>query len=767
MASTNYSHKKHIHEICILSFFIFSLIIFNSAQVFSQQKLWEDSFYGGVTTGGYSPDYQSGGTGKFEVNIEKGSTIKKAYLLVGRFGLAQPITFTMNDKQYKLDKNNMGTTQFQSRSYGGASAVHVIDVTKDITAETTEYTIVVPTQTGPSNRFNDFYLFIAYENKDLKKINAAIFLRNTDIVTKDKFKIALTNATKKNVDFGISLFCGYVCHMNGDGENITLNGDKLGQLGGHDDNGGYCGGPIGSFYYKDNKLVALQDDNADKDVKGSDALINAKTLLKDKCKSFELGFEADNTVYGNHETNAVWGVIVAYGTEECSLENVTLTEDKELCKGSSVKLTASGGTEYKWSTGDVTASIEVKPEITTTYYVTVTGAGCSEKDSVSVKIFNSDIANAGNDTTVCAGGSVTLKANGGSTYKWSTGENTQSILVKPRSATTYTVTVSFGSCSATDNVTVNVFDATFANAGNDTTVCGGGSVTLKATGGSTYMWSTGEKTQSIEVKPVTATTYTVTVSSGACSAKDNVTVNIGNAIFANAGADTIVCSGTTVNLTAKGGNKYVWSNGEKTQTVKVKPKSTTTYIVTVSSGSCSTTDNVTVTVKPIPGIDAASDVWIKPDSSAVINLKGPDGKYKWWPSGGLSCTECKSPTVSPDSTTTYYVTYTTQNGCTASDSVVIHSRESQAYYVTNPFTPNGDGKNDVFMISLRRGKLLDFSISDKDSKIVFKSTGDTYEWNGKYSDGTLAPDGVYIYILDYTDENGKSVQKSGAFKLIR
>lgn len=697
MSHLNILLKNRIKNKYVLFLFLFSFILFCSPDVFSQKKLWEDSFNGGVTTGGYSPDYQSGGSGKFEIKIEKESTIKKAFLLVGRFGMAPPITIKMNNIQYVLDKNNMGTPQFQSRTYGGASAVHVFDVTKDIDAETTEYTIEVPPQQGPSNRFNDFYLFIAYENKSLKKISAAIFLRNTDIVTKDKFKIDLTTATRKTADIGISLFCGYVCHMEGDGEYITLNGDNLGQIGGHDDNGAYCGGPIGSFYYKDNKLMGLQDDNADKGVNGSEALINAKSLLKDKCKSFEMGFEADSKVYGNHETNAIWGVIIAYGTDECSLENVIVTDDQETCKGTSVKLIANGGTKYKWSTGEEKAEISVVPEITTKYFVTVS-----------------------NET-----------------------------------------------CSITDSVTVIVFDASYADAGNDTTVCSGGSVTLKAEGGDTYAWSTGEKTQSISVKPETKTTYTVTISSGACSATDKVMVSISNATFANAGNDTIVCSGSSVTLNARGGSSYAWSNGEKTKTIKVKPRSTTTYIVTVSSGSCSATDNVTVTVKALPGIDAASDVYIMPDSSAVINLKGPDGKYKWWPAGGLSCTDCKSPTVSPDSTTKYYVMYTTVNGCTALDSVVIHSKENLAYYVTNPITPNGDGKNDVFMVSLRRGKLLDFTISDKESKIVFKSTGETYEWNGNYYDGTPAPSGTYIYTLDYTDEEGKPVQKSGVFKLIR
>jgi gliding motility-associated-like protein len=695
--------KKSVCKKFFFSFLILSLLLLNITDTFSQQKLWEDSFNGGVTTGGYSPDYMSGGTGKFKVEIEKGSTIKKAFLLVGRFGMAQPITITMNDKEYKLDKNNMGTVQFQSHLYGGASAVHVIDVTKDITAETEEYTIVVPQQTGPSNRFNDFYLFIAYENSSLKKVNAAIYLRNKDLAMVDNFKINLNNEINKNTDIGISLFCGYVCHMNGDGELVSINNEKLGQLGGHDNNGGYCGGPIGSFYYKDNKLFALQDDNNDKKVFGSDALINAKSILKSNSKSFEMKFEADDSLVNNFESNAVWGVIIAYGNDastdntECKLENAKVTDDEEICKGSSVKLTASGGTKYKWSTGDETSTVEVKPEATTTYFVTITDDKCTAKDSVTIKVNKTALADAGSDTTMCSGGTVKLTAKGGTAYAW----------------------------------------------------------------------SDGEKTQSIEVKPQETMTYTVTVTSGSCSAMDKVTVTVNKSISVDAGRDTTVCSGSTVTLKVRGGNSYHWSNGEKTQSISIKPHSTTTYYVTVTSGSCTATDDVVVTVKPIPGIDAASDVYVTPDSSAVINLKGPDGKYKWWPAAGLSCTECKSPTVSPDSTTTYYVYYVTENGCSATDSVKIHSKEVQAYYVTNPFTPNGDGNNDVFMISLRRGKLLDFSISNKDSKIVFKSTGEIYEWNGKYNDGSDAPTGSYIYSLDYTDEEGKKVQKSGAFNLIR
>src|SRR5690606_18809101 len=49
-------------------------------------------------------------------------------------------------------------------------------------------------------------------------------------------------------------------------------------------------------------------------------------------------------------------------------------------------------------------------------------------------------ANAGQDVSICQGESVTLTANGGTTYEWSTGETTASITVNPNETTTYTVT---------------------------------------------------------------------------------------------------------------------------------------------------------------------------------------------------------------------------------------------------------------------------------------------------------------------------------------
>ncbi len=616
------SHYKY----ALMSYILFALsFLVSPASAFAQIKVWEDSFYGGVTTGGYSPEYQSGGEGKFSVKIEKGSTIKKAFLMAGRFGEAQALTVDLNGKKYLFDSNNKATKEYQSRSYGGSSCVHIIDVTADINPAVSDYTLNIPPQNGPSNRFNDFCLFIAYENKNLKEVNAAIFLRETDISSKDKFRINLKNAAKKNTDIAISLYCGYICHMNGDGEFVYLDGQKLGQIGGNDSNSGYCGGPLGSFNYKNNELFALNDDKADANVNGSDALINAKDILKDKTKSFDMDFEIDESVYGKHETNSVWGVIVAYGGGGCDMSDAEVSEDATICQGSSVSITAKGGQKYLWSNGNESASIEVTPDKTTV--------------------------------------------------------------------------------------------------------------------------------------------YTVTISSGTCSATDSVKVTVKEKISANAGADTVVCTGSSVELRASWGAKYLWSNGERSNSIIIKPAVSTTYTVTVSDGDCSSTDNVIVKVNPVSLIDAGPDISFDSGAEAVIDLKGPDGMYSWLPTNGLSCSDCKTPMVSkPDSSITYIVTYTDKNGCAAIDSVRVRVKEKLGYYITNPVTPNGDGKNDAFMVSLTRGNNLHYLVYDSSGKLLFKSTPENYTWNCKYK-GQIVASGIYIYYLDYKEPEGTTIQKSGTFTI--
>src|SRR5690349_2906653 len=138
------------------------IVAYESAS--AQVVYYEDNFTGGVTGGGYSPNDNTGGSGNFTVHIEPGSTIRKALFMAGRHGYASPLTVTLNGAPFTFDMNNQASPTFFSFAYGGPAGTHVIDVTASINPAVTTYNINVPFQAGPVGRYNDFYLYIAYDN---------------------------------------------------------------------------------------------------------------------------------------------------------------------------------------------------------------------------------------------------------------------------------------------------------------------------------------------------------------------------------------------------------------------------------------------------------------------------------------------------------------------------------------------------------------------------------------------------------------------------
>ncbi|WKK66824.1 T9SS type A sorting domain-containing protein [Lutimonas zeaxanthinifaciens] len=411
--------------------------------------------------------------------------------------------------------------------------------------------------------------------------------------------------------------------------------------------------------------------------------------------------------------------------------------------GQSVTLSASGEGNYLWSTGETTQSITVSPNSTTTYEVTVSNGNCEDKDTVRVTVNQPPTpeitADAGEDQSICQGQSATLTASGGSTYLWSNGETTQSITVNPDETNTYSVTVSEGNASDTDEVIVNVNPLPVAGAGANMTIEAGQSVTLSASGEGNYLWSTGETTQSITVSPNSTTTYEVTVSNGNCEDKDTVRVTVNQPptpeITADAGEDQSICQGQSATLTASGGSTYLWSNGETTQSITVNPDETNTYSVTVSEGNASDTDEVIVNVNPLPVAGAGANMTIEAGQSVTLSASG-EGNYLW--STGETT---QSITVSPNSTTTYEVTVSNGN-CEDKDTVRVT--------VNQPPTPE---------ITADAGE--DQSICQGQSATLTASGGSTYLWsNGETTQSiTVNPDETNTYSVTVSEGNASDTDE--------
>jgi dienelactone hydrolase len=207
-----------------------------------------------------------------------------------------------------------------------------------------------------------------------------------------------------------------------------------------------------------------------------------------------------------------------------------------------------------------------------------------------------------------------------------------------------------------------------AYAGEDITICSGTltPTVLTAAGGTYYNWSTGDNSAIINVSPSTTTTYTVTVSDiNGNSALDDVTINVSPAPNADAGMDATICIGDAVNITASGGIGYNWSNGSTDTSFSVSPSTTSTYFVTVTDNNgCTASDDVIINIST-PTADAGIDVSICVGDAVSLTASG--GISYVWDDGNTST----NPTVSPITNTTYTVTVSDVNGCTASDDVLV------------------------------------------------------------------------------------------------
>jgi hypothetical protein len=332
-------------------------------------------------------------------------------------------------------------------------------------------------------------------------------------------------------------------------------------------------------------------------------------------------------------------------------------------------LTASGGNQYIWNTGQTTSTISVFPITTTTYTVTVTNVeGCSATASRTVEVLPLPVVSISGPGNICENVSATLTASGGQSYLWNTGATTASIVVSPSVSTTYTVTATDANgCTATSSKTVSVNTTPVISIAGDDLICEGGSVTLTASGASSYLWNTGATSPSITVSPTVSTTYTVTATDGnGCSATASKTVTISSIpVFEILGRDTI-CEGESTTLTVSLTGTYLWNTGATTSGITVTPSETTTYTVTVTDANgCTSTKSVTVVVKENITITVSGDNVICLGESTTLTVAGATSYI--WNTGATT----QSITVSPNSTTTYSVSTTNSEACNGTGSITV------------------------------------------------------------------------------------------------
>ena len=354
--------------------------------------------------------------------------------------------------------------------------------------------------------------------------------------------------------------------------------------------------------------------------------------------------------------------------------------DQDVCEGTGVTLTASGGVSYSWiTTGDSTSSISVSPQTTTQYIVSVMNAnGCADLDSVIVNVNALPLANAGPDQVYCGNSPIVLNASGGTAYHWMPGNfQTASIQVTPAATTSYVVQVmDANNCVNFDTVVITVMPFVSGTSANRS-MCFGDMITLSDSGGVTYLWNPGGSIDSsVVVSPPATTSYVVQiVSSNGCRINDTVHVTVNPLPPAFAGNDVSVCAGSSTTLAASGGISYNWlTTGANTSSITVTPVMTEQYVVRVQDqNGCNQTDSVIVTVNPLPVASAGPDVFICPGDSITIFASGGIA-YSWLP-GSIPGPQI---TIAPDAPTEYFVEVSDMFGCKDTDNVWVFFNPSPA-----------------------------------------------------------------------------------------
>ncbi|MEZ5067834.1 MAG: gliding motility-associated C-terminal domain-containing protein [Bacteroidia bacterium] len=94
--------------------------------------------------------------------------------------------------------------------------------------------------------------------------------------------------------------------------------------------------------------------------------------------------------------------------------------------------------------------------------------------------------------------------------------------------------------------------------------------------------------------------------------------------------------------------------------------------------------------------------------------------------------------------------------------------EQYSFYIPNSFTPNTDGKNDLFEAYGTNITSANIAVFNRWGMKVFESSVMPFSWNGKkMNSGEDLPQGIYVYTVKLTDKTGHSHSYNGTVALIR
>lgn len=344
------------------------LLFFYSTFSFSQILFEQDIIYGGITGGGFSTGIGSG-SGAFNIYVEPGSTIKKAYLMWGapvgpmnsNHDIDYDIFFTINNNNYNTSDFNFKTT-FQQTHYCDKVNIYVRDFSTEVITGNNIFNVTIPNQGSLQSTicesYGCIYILIIYENPSLQPTNYAIVLNDKLLNGKEEYSINNLNPINTSFPVGFAINTdragrGFQASPN---EDIFVDSNYLGRIGGSDaSNSSWPGAGVkGHFYYQNNQLFGLDDDIPNNFMDSTDGLSNVAIYLNNLTTDFN--FELSNIDWPNVDPGNItlkYSYFITF-ISPCDTFSTSLTPDTTICSGETLQLQASGGiptlnsTGYEW-----------------------------------------------------------------------------------------------------------------------------------------------------------------------------------------------------------------------------------------------------------------------------------------------------------------------------------------------------------------------------------------------------------------------------------